>query len=77
MKSKTIINFQKHIKSKYIQKDILLFLKENIKLSLITYNKDLQKILGVDIEYYKEKSGRYIKGEKMEKEKNIKLELMN
>ena len=59
------------IKSKYIIKGIFLLLNEKQKLNLIIYNKQLQKILGVDIKDYKKISGKYIIGKKMEKEENI------
>ena len=61
-KSKTIketLNFYKYIKSLNIIKYILSFLYKNKKLDLIVYNKNLQNKLGIDIEYYKEISGRY------------------
>ena len=39
-------------------------LNEKQKLNMIIYNKQLQKILGVDIKVYKEISGKYKIGEK-------------
>ena len=47
------------IKSSYIIKEVLLFLNERLKLNLIMYNKQLQKLLGVDIKTYKKISGKY------------------
>ena len=41
------------IKSKYIINDIFSFLCENKKLDLIKYNNKFQKILKIDINYYK------------------------
>ena len=54
------INLAKQIKSLYIFKYILSFLYENKKLCLIIYNKEYQNKLGIDIEHYKEISGKYI-----------------
>ena len=48
-----------NIKSSYILKDIFSYLNKKQKLNLIIYNKQLQKIIGVDIEDYKEASGKY------------------
>ena len=53
------IKYLGNIKSSYIIKGIFLFLNEKQKLSMIIYNKQLQKILGVDIKVYKEISGKY------------------
>ena len=47
------------VKSAYIIKDIFSFINIKQKLNLIIYNKQLQKIIGVDIEDYKKTSGRY------------------
>ena len=52
------------IKSSYIIKGIFLFLNDKQKLNMIIYNKQLQKILGVDIKVYKVVSGKYKIGEK-------------
>ena len=52
------------IKSSYIIKEIFLFLNENQKFNLIIYNKQLQKIFGVDIRDYKKLSGKYKVGGK-------------
>ena len=59
------------IKSSFIKERIFSFLHEKQKLKMIIYNKELQKISLIDIEYYKKISGKYKVGEKMEKEKNI------
>ena len=47
------------IKSAYIIKYIFSFINIKQKLNLIIYNKQLQKIIGVDIEDYKETSGKF------------------
>ena len=57
-------NIIKTIKSKYIINDIFSYLYENTKLELIKYNKKCQKILEIDINYFKKKSGKFIIGEK-------------
>ena len=49
-----------NIKSPFILKKIFAFLNEKGKLDIIKYNKYYQKILSVDIEYYKKISGKYI-----------------
>ena len=41
------------IKSKFIIKRIFSLLKEKKKLDLIKYNKNIQTILGINIEHYK------------------------
>jgi len=41
-------------------KKIFSFLNEKVKLDIIKYNKNFQKTLSVDIEYYKEISRKYI-----------------
>ena len=47
------------IKSSFILKIIISFLKIENVLNLIIYNKQLQKKFGYNIEDYKEKSGKY------------------
>ena len=59
---KIIINIsilEKSIKSLYIIKYIFSFIDETKKFSIVNYNKNLQKILNIDIEYYKIISGKY------------------
>ena len=51
---KSKINY-KDIKSSYITKRIFSFLDEKEKLRIIIYNKELQKILEVNINEYKKK----------------------
>ena len=51
---KSKINY-KDIKSSYIKKRIFSFLDEKEKLRIIIYNKELQKILEVNINEYKKK----------------------
>ncbi len=47
------------IKSIYIIKGIFSYINYKQKLDLISYNKQLQKIIGVDINDYKKTSGIY------------------
>ena len=60
----SVNNIRKTIKSKYIINHIFSYLYENKKLELIKYNKKCQKILKIDINYYKEISGKFIEGER-------------
>ena len=53
------IKYLGDIKSSYNIKEIFLFLNEEQKLNLIIYNKEIQRILGIDINTYKKKSGKY------------------
>ena len=48
------------VKSLYIIKYILSFLSEEQKLEMIIYNKKFQNKLGIDVEYYKKISGKYL-----------------
>ena len=52
------------IKSLYIIKEIFAFLKEKQKLSMVMYNKHLQKLFGLDIEKWKKISRKYKIGER-------------
>ena len=54
------INLIKNVKSSLIFKKIFSFLKINIKLQTITYNKSYQKKLDININDYIQVSGRYI-----------------
>ena len=47
------------IKSKYFINYVLSFLEGKQKLNMIIYNKHLQNKFGIDIEDYKEISGKY------------------
>ena len=58
------IKYLGDIKSLYIIKDIFSYINKKQKLNLIMYNKQLQKIVGVDIEDYKKASGKYKIAEK-------------
>ena len=58
------INLRKSIKSNFILKKIFSILDENIKLNMMKYNKNYQKLFGFNIEYYKEISGRYMVGDR-------------
>ena len=51
------------VRSKYILEIIFSILEESLKLYIIKYNKNLKNILGYDLGYYKNFSGRYIIGE--------------
>ena len=55
---------KKEIKSFYIIKKIFSYLKEKKKLDLITYNKSMQKLMGYNIDYYMNISGKYKEAEK-------------
>ena len=57
-------NLDKSVKSIYIIKNILSHLTIIKKLKLVIYNKQLQEKLGIDIEFYKTKSGKYKIGKK-------------
>ena len=57
-------NIIETIKSKYIITGIFSYLYENKKLELIKYNKKCQKKLEIDINYYKQISGKFIEGER-------------
>ena len=52
------ISLIKLVKSIYIIKRTLLHLDEKKKLDMLKYNKDFQKQMGFDIEYYKKISGK-------------------
>ncbi len=58
-----------NIKSSYITKGIFSYLEQKQKLDMIIYNKELQKILNVNIEDYKEMSEKYRIGERDRKGK--------
>ena len=67
------IDIEKSIKSLYILKNIFSFLSEKQKLSLIIYNKHLQKQFDINIEDYKRISGKYKEGEKNGKGKEYSI----
>jgi len=67
------IKIQDDIKSSYIIKEVFSFLKEKNKLNIIIYNRELQKIIGVDIEDYKKIDGKNKKGIKNGKGKEYLL----
>ena len=58
------INYLQNIKSPDVKEIVLQFLNEKRKLDIIIYNKNLQKIIRVDIRYYKMLSGKYKTGKK-------------
>ena len=70
IKSNTNIRY---IKSSYILKGVLSYLKEKQRLNIIIYNQKLQKFLSVDFDYYKKIAGKYKIGEKNGKGKEFKL----
>ena len=70
---KTEVNIEKEIKSNYILKGVFSFLSVKQILNMIIYNKHLQKICGVDIEYLKKISGKYKIGDKNGIGKEYKL----
>ena len=52
------VNLKDSVKSIYIQKLIFSFLEEKTKLNMIKYNKEYKKLLEINIDNYKNKSGR-------------------
>ena len=62
------------VKSLYIIKYILSFLSEKQKLEMIIYNKKVQNKLGIDVEYYKKISGKYLIRENNENGKVYELD---
>ena len=65
------VNMKKEIKSFYIIKEILSYLKEKKKLDLIIYNKSIQKLMGYNIDYYKNISQKYKVADKNGKGKSF------
>ena len=61
------------IKSSYVRKELLSFLNPKRILNIIIYNKHLQKLYGLDINDYKEISGKYKIAEKNGKGKEYDL----
>ena len=53
------INIKRDIKSFYIMDKIFSYLNQKKKLNMIIYNKELQNIFEVNINDYKEISGKY------------------
>ena len=60
LKTKNLMN----IKSSYILKKIMTFIKESKKLKMIKLCKKLKKFLNINIDDYKRVSGKFIKFEK-------------
>ena len=58
------INLTIDIKSSYNLVEIFSFLNKKKRLNVIIYNNQIQKILGVNLQNYKETSGKYKIGEK-------------
>ena len=61
---KSDLEFGKFIKSKFIIEEIFSFLRKKKLLNLIIYNKYLQNIYKINIEDYKQTSGKYKEGKK-------------
>ncbi len=58
------INLKRDIKSSYNLNKIFSFLDQRLKLNIIIYNKQIQNIIGVNIQDYKNLSGRHKRGGK-------------
>ena len=55
-----VVNLIKAVKSEIpIIENIFSFLEEKTKLNIIVHNKKYQNLFGIDINYYKNKSGKY------------------
>ena len=63
-KTRCYINLRRDIKSTYNLNSIFSFLEKRQILNMILYNKQLQNILRINIQDYKNISGRYKIGEK-------------
>ena len=66
--------YLRNIKSSYIIKKIFSFLYENQKLEMIMYSKEFHKMCLIDIENYKNKSGKYRISEKNGKGKEYLID---
>ena len=64
IKEKEKILSAKNIKSPFIYKKILLNLNEKKRLNIIMYNKQYQKLFGINIQDYKNLCLRIVKGER-------------
>ena len=53
IKDDSHLNLIKKVKSKYIIENIFSFLEEKIELKMIIYNKNIQNLLGINIDNYK------------------------
>ena len=53
-----IIDLRKSVKSRYIIKEILSFLDEYLKLNIIAYNTQFQRLFNIDVDYYRKVSGK-------------------
>ena len=67
----------KDIKSSFIKNRIFSFIYKKQKLDMIIYNKELQRMLSVDIKDYEKISGKYIIKEKLGKGKEYILNTNN
>ena len=70
---KSSVNLKKSVKSIYIIKTIFSFLYGKRKLNIINYNKKYQNMLGINIEYYKNISGKEHIGKRNGKGEEYKL----
>ena len=48
------------INSKYIINELFDFIEDKCKLKIISYNREMQNILNISLDNYKQKAGRYI-----------------
>ncbi len=62
-----------NIKSSYFMKFLFSFIVDETKLKIIKYNKSLQKILDININNYKNLSGKYTKMNQNGKGKNYNV----
>ena len=53
IKDDSHLNLIRKVKSKYIIENIFSFLEEKIELKMIIYNKNIQNLLGINIDNYK------------------------
>ena len=58
MNQKFQINLENNIKSQKVLRLIFSYLLQNRKLLLINFNKCMQRIFEIDIDYYKQRSGK-------------------
>ena len=69
--SSSKVNLSQSVSSLFITKKIFSILTEKKKLKLISYNKNYQNKLKIEINDFKRVSGRHIIGEKNGQEKNM------
>ena len=54
------IKMLENIKSLYFRRNIFLYTNEKVKLDIMKYNKNLQNLMDLNLDYYKRYSGKYI-----------------